>query len=239
MIDWLSGWLREIILVVMFAVIVDMLLPNHAMQRYIKVVVSLFILLTIISPILSLIRSDLHIHEIGAALDDWGSGQGGPRIASQEEIAANAERLRQANEQQTVRWVEERLATVIEEDLRTRGYHEVSEVLAKVEVKPNGQADIREIVIYIKEIDRPPSDSGRDVPEEESRADGGRLVRPIEPIKPVVIEIDLSAGPPVTEASVQAPDRSIGSRLTGEIRDVVAAEWSVSPENIVFQKASR
>ena len=65
MIAWLSDWLRDIIAVILLAVFVELLLPNQAMQRYARLVVGLFILLTILSPILKLIQSD-----IGAKLDE-------------------------------------------------------------------------------------------------------------------------------------------------------------------------
>ena len=71
MIDWLAGWLREIVLVVLFAVVADMLLPTNALQRYIKVVISLFILLTILSPVLTLLRSDFNFTEVDAQLNRW------------------------------------------------------------------------------------------------------------------------------------------------------------------------
>lgn len=65
MIAWLSDWLRDIIAVILLAVFVELLLPNKAMQRYARLVVGLFILLTILSPILKLMQSD-----IGAKLDE-------------------------------------------------------------------------------------------------------------------------------------------------------------------------
>lgn len=55
---WLSSWLRELIMIVLLATFVDMLLPNRSMERYVKLVLSLLILLTLLSPITKLLKSD-------------------------------------------------------------------------------------------------------------------------------------------------------------------------------------
>ena len=40
--DWLAGWLKTVIMVIMLATFVDLLLPSNTMQRYVKTVLSLF-----------------------------------------------------------------------------------------------------------------------------------------------------------------------------------------------------
>ncbi|ULO09142.1 stage III sporulation protein AF [Paenibacillus sp. 19GGS1-52] len=55
---WLGGWLREIILVVLLAAFVEMLLPSKSMERYARLVLSLLVLLTMLSPIVSLLKGD-------------------------------------------------------------------------------------------------------------------------------------------------------------------------------------
>lgn len=55
---WLGGWLRELILVVLMAAFVEMLLPSKSMERYARLVLSLLVLLTMLSPIISLLKGD-------------------------------------------------------------------------------------------------------------------------------------------------------------------------------------
>lgn len=40
--DWLAGWLKTVIMVIMLATFVDLLLPSNTMQRYVKTVLSLY-----------------------------------------------------------------------------------------------------------------------------------------------------------------------------------------------------
>lgn len=70
MIGWLSDWLRDIITVILLAVLVELLLPNKAMQRYARLVVGLFILLTILSPILRLLQTDIG-NRLDAGVEIW------------------------------------------------------------------------------------------------------------------------------------------------------------------------
>src|SRR5690625_3662886 len=54
----LNDWLKSIIIIILIAAFVDLILPNRSMQRYVKVVVSLFVLLTILTPIVKIIVAD-------------------------------------------------------------------------------------------------------------------------------------------------------------------------------------
>lgn len=54
---WLGGWLKELVLIVLLASFVDMILPSRSMERYVKLVLSLLILLTLLSPVVRLLSS--------------------------------------------------------------------------------------------------------------------------------------------------------------------------------------
>ncbi|MGZ9586152.1 stage III sporulation protein AF [Paenibacillus marinisediminis] len=57
--SWLSQWLKEIIMVILLAAFIDLLLPNRTMQRYVKLMMSLIILLILLSPIMKLFDSKI------------------------------------------------------------------------------------------------------------------------------------------------------------------------------------
>ena len=58
MIDFLSNWAQGIIVAVIIATIIEMILPNGSSKKYVKVVVGIYILFTIISPIITKISSN-------------------------------------------------------------------------------------------------------------------------------------------------------------------------------------
>ena len=61
MIKTISEIVRNIAILVLLTTFLDMLLPTNNAQRFIKVVMGLFIMVTILNPIVSLIHKDLEI----------------------------------------------------------------------------------------------------------------------------------------------------------------------------------
>ena len=53
MIDWISTWAQSIIIAVIIATIIEMILPSGSSKKYIKVVTGVYILFTIISPVIT------------------------------------------------------------------------------------------------------------------------------------------------------------------------------------------
>lgn len=53
MVEWLSSWGQGIIVAVVVSVIIEMLLPNGSSKKYVRVVIGIYILFTIISPVIS------------------------------------------------------------------------------------------------------------------------------------------------------------------------------------------
>lgn len=88
--DWLGGWLKAIIMVIMLATFVDLLLPSSKMQRYVKTVVSLFVLLTLLSPVMQLFQTNWNVDKLISAAEQKQqiaeSGTGTSPVKTLEEI---------------------------------------------------------------------------------------------------------------------------------------------------------
>ena len=52
MIEFLSSWAKGIIVAVIIATLIEMILPNSSSKKYVKVVIGMYILFTIVSPII-------------------------------------------------------------------------------------------------------------------------------------------------------------------------------------------
>lgn len=57
MIKWLSTWAQGIIVAVIVATIIEIILPNGSIKKYIKVIIGMYILFTIIYPIMNKISA--------------------------------------------------------------------------------------------------------------------------------------------------------------------------------------
>lgn len=49
--SFLTEWITSIILFILFAIVIDLLLPNSSMQKYAKMVVSLLLIVVMLNPI--------------------------------------------------------------------------------------------------------------------------------------------------------------------------------------------
>ena len=50
---WVSNWIQGIIIAVVISTIVEMILPEGNSKKYIKVVIGVYILFSIVSPVIS------------------------------------------------------------------------------------------------------------------------------------------------------------------------------------------
>lgn len=57
MVSEITAWVKEIALVVLFATFLEFLLPVSSMQRFVRVIMGLFIMLAILNPVLDMIHS--------------------------------------------------------------------------------------------------------------------------------------------------------------------------------------
>ena len=65
MVEWLNNWAQGIIVSVIIATIIEMILPNGSSKKYVKVVVGLYILFTIISPAIKKFTSkDFNVNDL-------------------------------------------------------------------------------------------------------------------------------------------------------------------------------
>ncbi|MFB4260726.1 stage III sporulation protein AF [Shouchella clausii] len=54
----MNGWVTSIVLLILLAVVLELLLPNTALKNYVKLVVSLMLLVMMLQPVLSLFHQD-------------------------------------------------------------------------------------------------------------------------------------------------------------------------------------
>ncbi|MBU9724169.1 MULTISPECIES: stage III sporulation protein AF [Bacillaceae] len=54
----ITAWVTNIILIILFATILELILPNSKIQRYVKLVVGLMLLMVMLQPILSIFQAD-------------------------------------------------------------------------------------------------------------------------------------------------------------------------------------
>ena len=114
MIESLTGWLRQLILLLVGANLVGMVLPGGSLRRYVDVVLGLVILATILSPLFGWLGGDLE-RSIEEALAAYEEQLTGSSVAALSSARADGTAWRA---QETRRLYQERLAAAMRRDLK-------------------------------------------------------------------------------------------------------------------------
>ncbi|MBC8015562.1 MAG: stage III sporulation protein AF [Sporomusaceae bacterium] len=59
MVAMFTDWIKYIIFIVLFASFLELLLPNNSMQRFVRVIMGLFIMLAILNPVIDVVQNRL------------------------------------------------------------------------------------------------------------------------------------------------------------------------------------
>ncbi|WP_409301605.1 stage III sporulation protein AF [Peribacillus sp. SCS-155] len=194
--EFLTGWITNIILFVLLATVIDMLLPSSAMQKYAKMVIGLLLIAIIISPILNLFHTDFD-QLLAKATVDFKQGQ--PN--NLENLTEMKKKEIQASQQA---YILKQMAADMEADVKEElmDKYEMVMQIEKIELK-NGQQpkkteDVEKIVLSLEQTKK--------------------QTDTIEAVEKIEIDTGNSPQP--------------HSDHTDQIKQFLAAAWSVKPEII-------
>gem|GEM_PF-3761976 len=133
--DTLALWLKKIVLLVLLATVLDLLLPNTELQRYVKLVMGLIILLVILNPILTLVSP--HITDEWITLQAAGTG---PVMESVDTIAEKGRALRQDLDRRALEEARTRVEELVRRQVETAFGYTVDEVVVEWSREKDGVA---------------------------------------------------------------------------------------------------
>lgn len=143
MLSTITDLVRNVALIVLLAGFLEMLLPSSEMKRFVKVVMGLFILVSILNPLLSLFQKN-SVYEVTA----WQDPNQEAELAS---IISNGEQLSQELNEEAMEVYSKRMAKQIE--AVTKLIKGVSWVEADVEVSKESEKieydNIKRVVLVI------------------------------------------------------------------------------------------
>lgn len=232
MTEWLGGWLRDIVLIVLTAAFVDFLVPDNAFRKYVKLTVSLMILLTILQPLIGWLKPGLDIRDEAFFAMEAGSA-GMPPLSA---VLEAGDARRAEAEARSLRLAEEQIAGQIRRQV-SRAFP-VGVVSVDVSIGP-GEAETAEIKAVTLVLEpRPREDGGRPAGgdhgggvgerREAGEEDGSAIVRfgmkPVARVEPVAVSVTdagRKAGTPEGGAQSGADRDAAGtraeSRTAGEV----------------------
>lgn len=241
--DWLAGWLKTVIMVIMLATFVDLLLPSNTMQRYVKTVMSLFILLTLLSPVLQLFQKDWDMDQLISQAEKHqnekrmlASSGGQPLMKSLEIIKLDADKLQAAGQKQSQQMIQTQLSGLLKEDLQKQTELVVQDVQVLAQIDNNGKPVITKVRVTLDDIEAKkqagPSGASKSI----------AAMEPVRPIDPIRIEpsTKLQGSSPSNKEAAALPKLSTQNEQEVErLKQVIVRNWLVESGQIDIQVEQR
>ncbi|MDF2680751.1 MAG: stage sporulation protein [Brevibacillus sp.] len=214
---WLTLWLKKIILLVLLAAFLDLILPNTTLQRYVKMVMGLILLLTIISPVFSLFS--LSQDDLALRLDRYQQELNKPAAVEWKHVT---DKLLGQKDEQVTAYVQSQVEAAIKAKVKEEYGMDVQHVQIKVNNKDPQQPSIEQIEVSIG-----------DTVQEIKPA-----VTPIQPIQPVSIQIGETTNVTDSRRDIEAASHPVNSTYA-KIADDIAKQWGLTSDQVVVTDESR
>lgn len=121
--QFLTEWISNIILLILLASVLELLLPNSSLQRYVKMVVGLLLLVILLTPLLSIFSKDV---------DSWVAQIGMQTQFEEKDVQISIENKKREIQQVTLAYISEQVAVQlkrqVEEEMISKFDKEVIEV---------------------------------------------------------------------------------------------------------------
>lgn len=204
--EFVGGWLKQIILLVLVATFFDLLLPNNSMERYVKLVMGLLIILAILNPIFSLLDKNLDL----SFLISENQGMPAKDAAALSTIRREGEALQKTQDRLILSQVQQKLAETIKQEVEKQ--FDVRVKRSEVFVSQAGEKE-SPVIQRVHLVISPRRNEG----------EGGDVV-PVQPVEPVVIGGSDRSSP----AERDSPSSPVPSRIA----DYLQQKWELSTEQV-------
>ena len=216
MIEWLNEWAQGIIVAVIIATIIELILPKGNSKKYVKVIVGIYILFTIISPVIAKVKgNELNVNEI---LDT---------AKFEKELEKSNSKISEKLESNNSRSIKDiyvsNLTTDIKNKLKEKGYNVVS---SSINVKDDKNYTIEEINLDVNKIENEQADN------QENEQEVNRIESiNIEKVK---IRVDTDNTMDNTEESKIINKNTLTEEQKHEIKEYLSTTYNIDIKNIIL-----
>lgn len=248
MIHWLSDWLRQIIFIILFATIVELLLPHQAMERYVRTVMGLFILMILLVPLLTLFHQHWDMDLLTASINKWDKQE--MQFESVSEIIQAGGELKGKEEEESKQLLENRMAEMIKDGVEQNLAVTVLEARVETGVNDKGGNEVKQVALTILlaadgESNGISNEANDDAPSSLHLADAtGFAEVVIPPIQPVLINLqpkdkrNVSSSPADSMSGAGSPatagppaDKEV-KQETAKVEQLIYTVWGIPPNRI-------
>ena len=210
MINWITNWAEAIIIAVVIATIIEMILPEGNCKKYIKVVIGVYILFTIISPVITKFTgktvSVSDLIDLSKYVDE----------VKEKEKSQNL--LAQNNETNIKDMYISNLKTDIKSKLKGKGYTTKN---INLDVSNDENYTLNKIYLSVSKIDE----------NEEADNTQTNEISKIETVN----EVNVSISNEVTSTENKKEKDSLSTSDKKKIKEYLSSVYEIQEKNIVFE----
>lgn len=244
MLGWLSSWLQQIIAVVLLAGFIDLLLPNKAMQRYVRLVAGLIILLTIMTPIIHLLQGDFNA-KLDQDVEGWFQGVKSKdiRMPTLEDIKKDADVMKKNQQSSALTLTQKKLSEEMRQKIEQRTGRKVEDVALQLQVVTTGVTEgavIKSVAVTMSDepirsvsaADKSHTEAtGSDSPTDE--------VSPVKEVESIAVAVQIDSNAAGSEDHQRAEGYAslpANSQLARAVKQVLQDQWSVEPSIVSIRE---
>ena len=221
MIDFISSWAQGLIVAVIIATIIEILLPEGNSKKFIKIVIGVFVLFQIISPVVQALGNN----SSGNLSDILQIEKYQNQLAKYENQSTN---LASTNEKTTREIYLNNVKTDMTSKLEEKGYTVYS---IEIETKTEESYTIEKISLNLEKANEEKEESKNENYQEQQEAQN---VIPINTIEEIQIQIGEETSPEQEQqdTSSEKNSKKLTSTQKKEIREYLSETYGVKEKNI-------
>lgn len=216
MIEWISNWAGGIVVAVIIGTVIEMILPSGNSKKYIKVVIGIYVLFTIVSPVITKFTGETI--EVSDILD-------------LDKYVEEAEDVGVQNTVQSNNQIMEVYSSGIQEDLKAKieakGYMVNS---IDIGIANDESYSITDITIDVEKEEKVDGNEMVENEENTGEADSTNKVEPIENVN----KVEISIAGDSTNSNKDSNEDSLSNSEKKELKEYLSSVYEVNKNNIII-----
>jgi stage III sporulation protein AF len=236
---WLNGWIKELILIILIASFTDLLLPSHALQRYVRTVIGLFLLLVLLSPLYELFHHRWTPEKwMQAALGESTANE--TQMQPLSDIVKQSNELKAANQKQAKKLLESQLAVSMKEGIESQNHVTVESLQVSTRLDDNGKPIIDQVSVVLAGETRE-TDKASVSPVSSDKP----FIDAMKPVSPVIIDLKSESDKSSRQAEATNELKSTNTlksikdqspiQLHEQVKQYIAKEWQLKTSQVLVK----
>lgn len=208
MVEWISTWAQGIIVAVIIATIIEMILPNGNCKKYIKVVIGIYILFTIVSPVITKVTGNSFNISEELNLD---------KFYEEASSKSTYNELNDNNSDNIKNIYIANLKTDIESKLKNKNYYVLS---CDIEIQNEETYEINKIILTLE----------KEINTLQNTEENNNIVNTIAEVNEINIQISQNS----QSNEKEDKKRKLTMYEKNEVKDYLQETYDIKKENIII-----